>query len=57
MNYKYKQKELKKIKDAYRWISYISYLKEVEHENEQYYPKEEFHEQLERIYKNLDAKE
>ena len=56
MDYKYKQKELRKIKDTYSWIRYISYLKECEYENEHYHSKDDFHEQLERIYKNLDVR-
>ena len=56
MDYKYKQKELRKIKDTYSWIRYISYLKESEYENEHYHSKEDFHEQLERIYKHLDVR-
>lgn len=56
MTSEYKQKELRKIKTAYDWISYISHMDECEYDNEQYYDKDSFHEQLERVYKNLDIR-
>lgn len=51
-----KQKELRKIENSYSWISYISYMKESEYDNEQYHSKKEFHEELERIYKHLNVR-
>lgn len=56
MNSEYKQKELRKIEDAYEWIHYLSYMHECQYDDEQYYSKEFFYEQLERVYKNLDTR-
>ena len=56
MNSEYKQKELRKVERAYDWISFISHMHECQYDDEQYYSKEWFHEQLERVYKNLDTR-
>ena len=56
MNSEYKQKELRKVERAYDWISFISHMHECQYDDEQYYSKEYFHEQLERVYKSLDTR-
>ena len=56
MNSEYKQKELRNVERAYEWISFISHMHECQYDDEQYYSKECFHEQLERVYKNLDTR-
>ena len=56
MNSEYKQKELRKIETAYLWISFISHMDECQYDDERYYSKEFFHEQLERVFKNLDTR-
>lgn len=50
MNSKDKQKELRKIKNAYAWISWLSNIEEFQ------YDKDDFYKQLERVYKNLDTR-
>lgn len=56
MNSKHKTSELRKVQNAYSWISYISHMHEVEYDNEQYHNKDDFYKQLERVYKNLDVR-
>lgn len=56
MNSEYKQKELRKIESAEKWISFISNMHEYQYNDEQYYSKDFFHEQLERVYNNLDTR-
>ena len=50
MNSKDKQKELRKIKNAYAWISWLSNIEEFQ------YDEDAFYKQLERVYKNLDTR-
>lgn len=56
MNSEYKQKELRKIKNAYEWINWLSKMHEYQYDDERYYLKDDFYKQLERIYKNLDTR-
>lgn len=56
MNSEDKQKELRSVERAYEWISFISHMHEFQYDDEQYYSKDFFYEQLERVYKNLDTR-
>lgn len=56
MNSEYKQNELRKIENAYKWISWLSKMNEYQYDDERYYSKDDFYKQLERIYKNLDTR-
>ncbi len=56
MNSEYKQKELRKIENAYNWIDWLSKMNEYQYDDERYYSKDDFYKQLKRIYNNLDTR-